>query len=270
MRKWTMSLSLGVLLFAAACSGNDENNTAEEEAEQQDTNTSEEEEEQASENESLEMDNTSEEMDEVTAEEIEETEADLPELMNMDPEETAIIVNGEEIPASQLQNQLGPIFDIFQSQEMEDGQMEMMMAQMQEQYLAQIVNQELMKQEAERQNIEADEEFVEEEYETIRSSFDSEEAFQEQMASLNYSEDQIREELRQVSLVEQLMESEDVLAEYEVSEEDVRSYYDTLSSQDASLAEEGFEAAKEDIENTLIQQEMLRDLNDQAEIEIML
>ncbi|TVP82821.1 MAG: hypothetical protein EA344_11165 [Alkalicoccus sp.] len=257
-----LTLSLTTLLVAAACgnenNGNDDANTEENNAETQ-NNT------EVNEVES----NNETEMDNEAMEDGDPEEA--MEFMDQDPEEPVAVVNGEEITSGELQGQLAQFETMFAQQEMEEEETAMMMMQFQQQFLDQLINQTILAQEAEEEGFEADEEEVEAEIEEIRAQFETEEQFEEALDSQGYSEEDLEEEIRQVSVVEQLLTMEHLdEEEYEVEEEEVREYYEMAAANDPEMADSEFEDVQEDLEEQLRQNQYVEELRDNADVEILL
>ncbi|QKS71055.1 SurA N-terminal domain-containing protein [Paenalkalicoccus suaedae] len=198
---------------------------------------------------------------------------DVPNVMDQDPDEPVAIVNGEEIPYSELQAQVGPMQGMMGGEGEEDAEqdaeMQAMMAQMSQQILDQLVVTRLLVQEAEAQGIEADDEMVNQELEELKASFETEEAFQEALEQQQYTEEQIEEEIRDITRVEELL----TLAHleegaYEVTEEEVQAFYEQMAAQNPEMEE--FDTIQPELEEQLEQQAYLEDLRANAEIEILL
>jgi hypothetical protein len=263
-----LTLSLSTLLIVAAC-GNENNGNDEADTEENNTETQNNAEVNEAENNTETEMNDDTEMNDEAMEDGDPEEA--MEFMDQDPEEPVAVVNGEEITSGELQGQLAQFETMFAQQEMEDEETAMMMMQFQQQFLDQLINQTILAQEAEEEGFEADEEEVEEEIEEIRAQFETEEQFEEALDSQGYSEEDLEEEIRQVSVVEQLLSMEHLdEGEYEVEEEEVREYYEMAAANDPEMADSEFEDVQEDLEEQLRQNQYIEDLRDSADVEILL
>ncbi|SDN38245.1 SurA N-terminal domain-containing protein [Alkalicoccus daliensis] len=280
VRNGLLTLSLSTVMVVAACGNNNEDNATND---NENTNTEEtnvevnedqENNEEAAVNENNAADNTEEnDADEETNDGMNETAA--PEsgtsVMDQDPEEPIAIVNGEEIQSGELQGQLAQFEAMFAQQDMDEEEGAMMMMQFQQQFLDQLINQRVLAQEAESEGIEADEDEVESQMEEIRSQFDSEDDFQEALEMQGYTEEDLMQEIRELTLVEELLTMDHVDEDqYEVSEEEVREYYELASTNDPEIADQEFEDVQEDLEEQLLQNQYVEDLRESAEIEILL
>jgi len=89
-----------------------------------------------------------------------------------------------------------------------------------------LIDKELLYQEARKQKIVVEEETVGEKIDALRKQFPSEKAFQDKMGQMNLSEDTLRSQIREDLAVQQLVERE-ILAHVKVSEQDMQSFYDS-------------------------------------------
>lgn len=279
VRNGLLTLSLSTVMVVAACGNNEENTTNNtENANTNETNTEVEENQENTETENETQNNTEEDPAENETEEEpqnEGNEAAAPEagtsVMDQDPEEPVAVVNGEEIQSGELQSQLAQFETMFAQQEMDEEEGAMMMMQFQQQFLDQLINQTVLAQEAEAEGIEANEEEVETQIEEIRSQFDSEDDFQEALEMQGYTEEDLMQEIRELTLVEELLTMEHVDEDqYEVSEEEVREYYELAATNDPEIADQEFEEVQDQLEEQLLQNQYVEDLRESAEIEILL
>jgi peptidyl-prolyl cis-trans isomerase C len=94
------------------------------------------------------------------------------------------------------------------------------------QILSDLIDKELLYQEAQKQRIVVEEKAVGDRMEALKKSFPSEKVFEDEMAHLNFSEETLRSQIRKDLVVQQLVEK-DILVHIKVSEEDTRSFYDS-------------------------------------------
>jgi peptidyl-prolyl cis-trans isomerase C len=89
-----------------------------------------------------------------------------------------------------------------------------------------LIDKELLYQEARKQKIVVEEETVGETLDALRKKFPSEKAFQDKMGQMNLSEETLRSQIRKDLAVQQLAEKE-ILVHVKVSEQDTQSFYDS-------------------------------------------
>ncbi|WP_280768273.1 SurA N-terminal domain-containing protein [Salipaludibacillus daqingensis] len=253
-KKALLALPLSAAILLAACGGeNDEANNGDNSANQENNNITEEENNNLASNENGEGD-----MD---------GEAD----MEADPEEAVATVNGEEIKMADLQAQMAQYQQMFAQQgvDFEDEENAEMLMQIQQGILDQLITQEVITQEARDKDIEVSEEELEAELEEIRAQFESEEELEEYLATQNYTVEEMEEEIRDILLIEEFRKMEHVDEdEFDVTEDEVREYYDQLAMQDPEIAE--FEEIEDELESEVKEQQYIQQLRDDADIEILI
>ncbi|WP_096188586.1 SurA N-terminal domain-containing protein [Evansella halocellulosilytica] len=182
--------------------------------------------------------------------------------------EPAATINGEDVPMSEINQQLNQLEELYAQQgiDFEDEENQELLSQMRQSILDELVTQKVLLQEAENQNIEASEEEVDIEFEQIKGSF-SEEEFEQALEMQNYTEESLREEIREMVLVQELLSLDHLdEEEIEVSEDEMREYYEQMAVQDEDIGE--FEELQDEIETQLKQTKYVEHLRDEADIEI--
>lgn len=205
-------------------------------------------------------------------EEEEEGEADIAEAIDLDadPDEPIATVNGEEIYMEALQGQMEQ-YEMMMAQQgmdLEDEENAELVAQIQQDALNQLVDQEILFQEAEAQDIEASEEEVEAELEQIQAQFESEDEFQEALESQGYTTEELEDEIRDFIKVQELQTMNHLEDDaYEISEDEAREHYEQMAAQNPEIGE--FEDVQAELESELMMEQYIDDLRDQADVEIL-
>lgn len=92
--------------------------------------------------------------------------------------------------------------------------------------LDELIDQELLYQESRKQGLEVEEKTVSDEIEELKKRFPNEEAFNDEMRQMNFSEETLKVQMKKNLSVKQLVEKE-ILANIRVSDEDAKSFYDS-------------------------------------------
>jgi len=92
--------------------------------------------------------------------------------------------------------------------------------------LEELIDQELLYQESRKQGLEVAEKTVSDEMEELKKRFPNEEAFNDEMRQMNFSEETLKVQMKKNLSVKQLVEKE-ILAKVRVSDEDAKSFYDS-------------------------------------------
>ncbi|SER45775.1 SurA N-terminal domain-containing protein [Salipaludibacillus aurantiacus] len=191
--------------------------------------------------------------------------------MDADPEATAAVVNGEEIQMGDLQEQMAQYEQMFAQQgiDFEDEENAELLVQIQQGILDELINQTVLLQEAEEQGIEVSDEEVEAELEQIKGQFEDEDQYEEALASQNYTEEELTDEIRESLRVQELLTLSHLEDdELEVSQEEVQAYYDQMAMQNPEIGD--FEDLESELEEEVKQQQYVAQLRDDADIEIAL
>lgn len=243
-------LILGMVL--AACSNN-------EESEQEDTGNSETEQtEQTEETEQAgEEENTPEQ----------ETEEPATEAPVMENDEVVAVVNGEEILGEEFNLAYAQTEQVMQQYGQEGSSTE----QLKEQTVQSLVDQVLLRQDAEEKGIEVEDAAVEENLEQVRNQFEDEEQYQSQLEALGISEEMLREQVAYSLTLNQYVENE--LEVPEVTDEEVEEYYAQVAEgvEDAPPLEEVEEEVRSQLAEQKEREEIsarVDELREDSEIEI--
>jgi peptidyl-prolyl cis-trans isomerase C len=132
-------------------------------------------------------------------------------------------VNGSVITKSEVDSEREKLARQFQSKISSD-QMESIMPKLTQQALENLINLRLLTQEADRKNIQHDNEAIDKQIEQISSRFPNPEKFKEQLATLGLSEEKLRTEIGESLRIEKLLKSKPEHNE-EVSEKDIEDFY---------------------------------------------
>ena len=139
------------------------------------------------------------------------------------PEGAVAVVNKTTISEEEFNTELNRFKEQYEAQGMavSDEDLEMIKPQL----LDSLIVKNLLLSEAENQDIAPDEDGINSQIDGFKQQMGSEEAFAQALEASGYTEDRLRSELGEQSLVQQLFEQE-VYAGVEVSEEEVRAFYD--------------------------------------------
>ena len=89
-----------------------------------------------------------------------------------------------------------------------------------------LIDKELLYQEAEKQKIVVEEKAVSDRMDALKKSFPSEKVFRDEMGQMNFTEETLKTQIRKDLAVQQLVEK-DILVHVNVSEEDAKAFYDS-------------------------------------------
>lgn len=181
--------------------------------------------------------NNGEKQEENTDKKDNETEGD---------QKVAAVVNGEEIPMSRVIEQV----DAQKQRAKQSGQelKEKDISHMKSQILTQIINTELLVQQAEKEEIQVKDEKVQEQYNSYSEKY-SEEEFKKLLKENNLTEDKLKEQITTQLKIDKYIQAN--TEEVTVSDEEVKAKYDELKKQSDKLPE--FEKVKPQLEQRLQQ-----------------
>lgn len=185
--------------------------------------------------------------------------------------EAAAIVNGEEIPQSEIDFQLEQMEQMYaqQGMDMDDPQLEEMFAGMDEMIVEEMVTQELLVQEAENADISISDEEIESQLEQVRSQFGSEEEFEEALEMDNITVEDLEEDIKTQLAIESLLEPESLAErDIDVSEEELEAQYEMMEMQNPEVGD--FEEVKPELEQQVQQQQLIEQLHEESDIEILI
>ncbi|MDL4840565.1 SurA N-terminal domain-containing protein [Aquibacillus rhizosphaerae] len=190
----------------------------------------------------------------------ESSSSDNTELERVAEDEVVATVNGEEIMGSKYNTMYNQTLMMF-NQSGQDGTNADLV---QEQTLSSLIEQELLRQETEELGIEAPNSQVDERFEQIKSQFKSEDQFQTQLTELEMTEESLRNQLAYEIKLNQYIEQE--VPEVEVTDEEVKSYYDQLVSQQGEGEAPALEEVEQQIRNQIANQKQQSKLASVIEI----
>ncbi|SRR6056297_3344513 len=184
------------------------------------------------------------------------------------------IVNGENVNSSDLEAQLDQAKQ-FSQQELSLEQE----AQLREQLLDQLIGSLLLKQAAQSQGISVDEEEVNSQLNQMIETLGGEESFNQQLSQSGLTREELQDNMKEQLLVQKYIESAIPSDQLEITEEEMKSYYDQMvagqQGEDSEVVafEEMEEAQKEQLELQLQQQkrsmmvqQLIQQLKQNAEI----
>ncbi|WP_226037097.1 SurA N-terminal domain-containing protein [Aquibacillus saliphilus] len=197
-------------------------------------------------------------------------EAEAPEVETIDEDKVVATVNGEEIIGKKYNQMYSQTLLMFQQYGQDTSNTE----QVKEQTITSLIEQELLLQETDSKGIEVSDSEVEDSLEQIKSQFESDEQFKEQLTTLNLTEDSLKEQLAYEIRLNQYMAEE--VPDIEVSQEEVDAYYEQLKSQQGEETPP-LEDVQDQIENELVKQQrsnalgtIIEDLKEESEIETLI
>ncbi|WP_198155080.1 SurA N-terminal domain-containing protein [Salisediminibacterium beveridgei] len=180
--------------------------------------------------------------------------------------DTVATVNGQDIPMEQLEMQLQQYELMFAEQGIdfaEEENLELLM-QIQQGIVDELVQLEVLVQEADRLNFEADENEVQVELEQIRLQFDD---FEDALEAQGYTEDMLENEIRDSLKLNQLLADDHILSlEIEVTDEEIEESYEQQVAENPEIND--LEDVRDAIEIQLIQTKYIDQLYDEADIDI--
>ncbi|WP_339229974.1 SurA N-terminal domain-containing protein [Oceanobacillus sp. FSL K6-2867] len=231
-----LSLAFVIIIMLAACGGNDEKK------ENEDT--------QGSKN----------------SEQPAQQELEFTEKEKLDEKTPVAVVNGEEITGSEY----NPIYTQVKTTMYQYGQDVSNTDSIKDQTVSILVEQALIKQDAEKQGIEVTEKEAQKELDTIKET--SGKQFSTLLEQLQLSEDEFKEQLMGDLVTQKYMDKE---FEVDVKDKEVQEYYDQLKEQNGEIGKlEEVEGQIKDVLTNEKQSEQLRtridELKENAEVENVL
>ncbi|MEN1968459.1 SurA N-terminal domain-containing protein [Lentibacillus sp. N15] len=131
--------------------------------------------------------------------------------------------------------------------------------QLKEQTMNVLIQQELVKQDAEKKGINVSDDAVDKEFKKMKS--DNEEQFQSVLDQYKLSEEGYKNQLAFEMIIDKYMDQE--LPDVDVSDDDVKSYYDQLKKQNDDIPK--FKEVKSQIKDQLAQQKQSDQLQDKID-----
>jgi len=182
-------------------------------------------------------------------------------------------VNGVEIERKNYENSIASLAENAAAQGL-DITDPTVKEQIKEQAITSLVNSEIFIQNAATAGISVPDETVASEFDTIVDNFGGEEALRAQLATFDVNQDDLRNDIREQLVIEAYIAAYVESANIEVSEEEITTFYDSLSAsgQDVPTLEE----VRTQIEAELIAQkqqalvaELLEKLRGESEVEVL-
>lgn len=175
-------------------------------------------------------------------------------------------VNGQDIPMENLEMQLQQYELMFAEQGIDfadEENLELLM-QIQQGIVDELVQLEVLVQEADQLNFEANEDEVQSELDQIRSQFDD---FEDALDAQGYTVDMLESEIRDSLKLNQLLADDHILSlDIEVTDEEIEESYEQQAAENPEI--DDLENVRDAIETQLIQTKYLDQLHDEADIEI--
>lgn len=132
------------------------------------------------------------------------------------------VVDGVKISRQDLDRKLDMMKARYSSQGMPiKGER---LAQLRETILDNLIEKQLLYQESQAKGIKVDSEKIQSEIDQLKGQFENEDAFRKKLASMNYSEETLRKEMRENMAIRALIDQE-VASKVSVTDADVESYY---------------------------------------------
>ena len=145
-----------------------------------------------------------------------------PEKAEAKPENAAM-VNGKAISYKEFENELALDMQRMQSQGMQIP--EQLQGQVRTEVLDQIIGRELIYQESQKKGVKADTELVEQELSAIKKRFPDQKKFEEALAKMNLSEEKLKNQISERSVIRAFIEKE-IVSKIEVSDEEAKAFYE--------------------------------------------
>lgn len=173
-----------------------------------------------------------------------EAQVEEPEVDMGDP---VAIVNGENIYEVEYESMTEKMIASYEQQgiELGDNESEQMLEQIRQQALDQMIQQEVLLQNAERSGLIPSEETVEEEIDSIRSQFESDEEYEIALEQNMLTENELKETLEKELSIEAYIG--DNIPEVDVTDEEIEEYYRQYKTQQEEQIK-AMEASGEDIQ----------------------
>ncbi|MBM7570277.1 SurA N-terminal domain-containing protein [Aquibacillus albus] len=176
----------------------------------------------------------------------------------VDENEVVATVNGEEISGQEYNMMYAQTKMMLQQY----GQTESDSEQLKEQTLNELINQKLIQQDAKEKGIEVPTEEVDSNIEQIKSQYETDEQFEETLASLQLTEDSLRAQISFEVLLQEYLEQ--TVTDVEVTDQEVEEYYEQIASQGGEDVPE-LDEVRDQIEEELLNQQKQSKIGEIAE-----
>lgn len=190
-------------------------------------------------------------------------------------EDVVAIVNGEEVFRSELDSAEMQVaanqgIDITSAGEQEREQI-------QSQAINNLVSQKLLSQAAQESNIEVSEEEVDEQIESIKDQFETDQEFQEALSFEGLTEEELRSKVKLNVSMQNYIDEEIDFSSVSVEESEVSALYDELIAGQDQENVPSLEESYDQVEQILVQQKQeeildnfIEELRSQSDIEILI
>jgi len=185
------------------------------------------------------------------------------------------IVNGEEVPRSDLEARMDQVASAVSAQQGQNGELsDEQRSQLQQRVASQLVQQELLAQYAEENGITVSSEDIDQRYEEIVNQLGGEDKLKERLSQQDMSVSEMRESLEQQLRRNKIIEERST-SSITVSDEEVRSRYEQLSGQAQSGQVPPFEQIKQQLRTQIEQQKrqqiiqsLIQELRQNGDVEV--
>ncbi|MBU9723997.1 MULTISPECIES: SurA N-terminal domain-containing protein [Bacillaceae] len=185
--------------------------------------------------------------------------------------EAAAIVNGEEIPLDFLEQQVDSMRQFYSQQgiDLDSDEYEETLQEIRMDLLNDIVREKVLVQEADRHDIEPTEEEIDMAVEQMLVEYDTtEEELQSAMEEQGYSDEMFRQEVKDQLKIQKLTDLDHLdFEDFDVTEENLRAYYDEIIAQYGEEIGEYDELLVE-LEASYVWDSYVQQLMEDAEVEI--
>jgi len=138
------------------------------------------------------------------------------------------IVNGKKIPRQSLDQKMNFVKKRYESQGQQLG--EQQLTAMKNDIAQSMVEKELLYQKSKELGLKIDSEQVEGQLQQFKDQFPDEKQYAQQLATLGYTEDSLRSEIKENLAIQKLIE-EEIASDISISDEALKSYYDSNSKE---------------------------------------
>ena len=141
------------------------------------------------------------------------------------PPKNIAIVNGKAISYMDFERQL----EIFKQQILRGKGGDLppeLMKKAKEQVVQQMIAEELLFQESNKQGVQLEASYVDKELKTLKDRFPNTSQYQEALKRMNMSEDQLKDQINHQGKIRKLIE-EEIISKIKISKEDAKTYFET-------------------------------------------
>lgn len=186
------------------------------------------------------------------------------------------LVNGEEMTKEEFDTYYEEVkhYYLMYCVDLESEEMKGYSDEINNQIIEELVNRKLLLQFAEKESVKIREAEIQESIENIKSQFENEEVFQQELSAFNLTEEELKEDIEETLIIQEYVVSRAEKGELDVCEEEIESLYDHYSSaQDMLEYQEIRPALLEELEHQKEQELTTRLIDEhrqESDIEILL